>query len=49
MSTLVQESWGEPPRDLKPGARLGAELVVTRVLGYDRTVPLDDDTLVWKA
>jgi serine/threonine protein kinase len=37
MSTLVQDSWGEPPRDLKPGARLGAELVVTRVLGYGGT------------
>ena len=24
-------------------------LMFTRVLGYDRTVPLDDDTLVWKA
>jgi serine/threonine protein kinase len=37
MSTLVQESWGEPPRDLKPGARLGTEFVVTRVLGYGGT------------
>jgi serine/threonine protein kinase len=37
MSTLVQESWGDPPRDLQPGTLLGDELVVKRVLGYGGT------------
>jgi serine/threonine protein kinase len=37
MSTLVQDSWPEPPRNLQPGTRLGAELIVKCVLGHGGT------------